>query len=135
MGIKSSTAQRNTMADGVARNHDNGYWRIYSGSRPANPQTAISGTLLAEGRFSATSAAAASAGVITWSTVADAGANATGDATHFRTFRSDGTTVGYDGDVSDSAGSGDLKLAQTGNTTITTNQPVSISSWTFTVPE
>lgn len=135
MAIKNSTAQRNAAADGVARHHDNGYWRLYTGTRPANPQAAITGTLIAEGRFSATSAAAASAGVLTWSTVADSAANATGDVTHFRTFKSDGTTVGYDGDVSDSAGSGDLKLVQTGNTTITQNQPVTISSWTYTVPE
>ena len=135
MAIKISTVMRNANADAFARQHDNGYWRIYSGSRPANPQTAITGTLLAEGRFSATSAAAASNGTITWSTVADSAADATGAATHFRTFKSDGTTVGYDGDVSDSAGSGDLKLTQTGNTNITTGQPVSISSWTFTVPE
>jgi hypothetical protein len=135
MSIKISTVGRNAEADAMARQHDNGYWRIYSGTRPANPQTAITGTLLAEGRFSATSAAAASTGVLTWSTVADAGANASGAATHFRTWKSDGTTALIDGDVSDSAGAGDLKLVQTGNTNIVADQPVSISSWTYTVPE
>lgn len=133
MAIKKSTVMRNVDADGFARQHDNGYVRLYSGTRPANPQTAITGAVVHEARFSATSAAAASAGTITWSVVT---ANATvgGSPTHFRTFKADGTTVGYDGDVSDSGGSGDLKLQQTG-VAIAAGAPVVFGTWTYTVPE
>jgi hypothetical protein len=91
----------NAEADAAARKLDNGYLRIYSGAQPATADTALSGnTLLAELRFNATSAPAAAAGVLTFNAIAsDVSADATGTATFFRAFKSDGTSVVMDGTV------------------------------------
>ena len=54
----------NAEADALARLLDNGYLRLYNGTKPATADTALSGnTLLAELRFNATSAPAASGGI------------------------------------------------------------------------
>ena len=60
-----------------------GKLRIYDGTQPTNPDTALSGnTLLADLALSATFAAAASSGVLTASAItADSSADATGTAT------------------------------------------------------
>ena len=55
-----SNAAVNAEADALARLLDNGYLRVYDGTKPATGNTAISGnTLMSEHRFSATSAPAA----------------------------------------------------------------------------
>jgi hypothetical protein len=73
-------------------------------------------------------AAAASGGVLTANAIADdSSANNSGTASHYRLFRSDGTTAVIDGDVSTSGA--DLNLD---NTSITTGQVVSITSFTIT---
>jgi hypothetical protein len=67
---KFSNATVNGEADTVARYLDSGYFRIYSGTKPATADTALSGnTLLAELRYPATSAPAAVAGVLTFNTL------------------------------------------------------------------
>ena len=98
---KFSNTTVNAEADAVARLLDTGWLRVYDGSQPATADTAIGAqVLLAELRFSATSAPAASAGLLTFNAVtSDASANATGTAAWFRTFKSDGTTVVMDGTV------------------------------------
>jgi hypothetical protein len=98
---KFSNATVNAEADAVARLLDNGYLRVYSGTQPASADTALSGnTLLAELRFAATSAAGAAAGVLTFSAItSDSSADATGTASFFRAFKSDGTSVVMDGTV------------------------------------
>lgn len=101
MTYNTTAARRNEMLDVHAANFNNGYLRIYSGTQPANADAALAGnTLLAELRFAATAFPAASAGTLTANAIADdAAADATGTATFFRTFKSDGTTVISDGDV------------------------------------
>src|SRR5688572_6746741 len=96
--VHIAAATRNAMLDEMGRDLDNGYLRIYSGTQPANAAAALSGnTLLAELRFNATSAAAASGGVLTMNAItADASANATGTATFARCLASDGSTVVID---------------------------------------
>jgi hypothetical protein len=120
----------NAEADALARLLDNGYLRIYSGTQPATADTALSGnTLLAELRFAATSAAAASAGVLTFSAItSDTSADATGTATFYRALKSDGTSVVMDGSVGTS--SADLVL---NSTAIQSGAQVDVTSFAVTV--
>lgn len=98
---KFSTAAVNAEADAFARLLDTGYLRIYSGSQPATADTALGAqVLLAELRFNATSAPAASAGLLTFNAItSDSSADATGTAAWFRALKSDGTSVVMDGTV------------------------------------
>jgi len=130
MALKYSTTLRNAQLDAVTTAvGTSGILRIYSGTRPANVAAAITGTLLAECVCNASAfAAAASGGVLTASAIAnDSSANASGTASHYRLFRSDGTTAVIDGDVSTSGA--DLNLD---NTSINSGQVVSITSFTIT---
>jgi hypothetical protein len=130
MALKYSTTLRNAQLDAITTAvGTSGILRIYSGTRPANVAAAITGTLLAECVCNASAfAAAASGGVLTASAIADdSSANASGTASHYRLFRSDGTTAVIDGDVSTSGA--DLNLD---NTSINSGQVVSITSFTIT---
>ena len=130
MALKYSTTLRNAQLDAITTAvGTSGILRIYSGTRPANVAAAITGTLLAELVCNASAfAAAASGGVLTANAISnDSSANASGTASHYRLFRSDGTTAVIDGDVSTSGA--DLNLD---NTSITTGQVVSVTSFTIT---
>lgn len=129
MATKYSVTLINARLDAITTTVGNaGILRIYSGSRPANVAAAITGTLLAELTCGTPFAGAAVAGVLTPNAVTqDSSANATGTATHFRLFKSDGTTAVIDGDVAASAS--DLNLV---STSVVATQPVSITSWTIT---
>lgn len=126
-----STAARNAAADAVVDLLDEGYIRIYSGSQPAGPDTAISDqTLLAELRFAATAFGAADAGVATAGTITgDASANATGTAAWFRCLASDGSSAVFDGTV----GTADCDL-NLNTTSIVEGVAVDITSLTYTQP-
>ena len=83
-----------------------GYLEIYNGTQPVNANTAIGAQVLLSGgmRFSSTAFASitASAGTVTAtanSIASDTSAAATGTATWFRAYKSDGTTVVLDGSV------------------------------------
>ena len=130
MALKYSTTLRNAQLDAITTAvGTSGILRIYSGSRPANVAAAITGTLLAECVCNASAfAAAASSGVLTANAIAnDSSANASGTASHYRLFQSNGTTAVIDGDVSTSGA--DLNLD---NTSINSGQVVSITSFTIT---
>lgn len=91
----------NAEAEALSDLFDTGYLRIYSGTKPVDADTALSGnTLLAELRFGNPAFGAAVNGVLTANALTqDSSADATGTATFFRAFRSDGTTVIMDGEV------------------------------------
>jgi hypothetical protein len=72
-------------------------------------------------------APAASGGVLTANAITSGTAAATGTASWFRLFQSNGTTAIMDGDVSTSGA--DLNL---NNTSIATSQTVSVTSFTVT---
>lgn len=95
-------AVRTAMADAAAVLYNSGYLRIYSGTQPATPATAItSQVLLAELRYGATAFAAAVAGVATANAItSDSAADNTGIANFARSLKSDGTTVLEDENVS-----------------------------------
>lgn len=125
-----SNAGVNAEASALAALLNNGYLRIYSGTQPANADTALSGnTLLAELRFSATAFGAPVAGLLTANVIAaDTAAKATGTAAFFRAFGSDGVAVVLDGTVGTSAANMILPTVS-----IAANQTVSCSSFTHQV--
>lgn len=103
--------------------------RIYTGSQPADPDTAIGAvTLLSEHICNATAfAAAAAAGVLTANAIGNATAAGTGTAAWFRLWKSNGTTPVFDGTVG--TATSDLILD---STSITAGQTVSITALTRT---
>jgi hypothetical protein len=87
-----------------------GYFRVYNGTRPAGPSTALAGnTLLAEIPL-ATPAGTVTNGVATLdvSAAEDTSANAAGTPTFCRIFKSDGTTAVTD--LSAAVGSGEANF-------------------------
>ncbi len=98
---KTAVAQRNRAIDAVAVRANSGKLRIYSGTQPTDADTSLSGnTLLAELVMNATAFAAASGGSAAANAITqDSSADATGTATFYRLFESDGTTVVMDGSV------------------------------------
>lgn len=130
MALGYATALRNAQLDQITTRMDGGsgaaLLRIYDGTRPATGGTATN--LLAQLTMTDPSAAAASAGVLTLSSIAqDASADATGTATWFRIVQSDGTTHVMDGSVGTSGA--DLNL---NSTSITAGGTVSVTSFTIT---
>ena len=128
--LKISSTAVNAQADALSDLLDNGYLRVYDGTQPANANTAITTqVLLAELRFNATAAPAASSGVLTMNSITqDSSADNTGTATWFRALKSDGSTVVFDGSVGTSGC--DLNL---GSTSITSGASVAVTSMTFAV--
>lgn len=115
-------------ADAACALCNTGYLRIYSGTKPANADAAITGTLLAELTFGATAFAGASNGVATANAIgADTAADATGTATHFRAWKSNGTSPVFDGTVGTSGA--DLNL---NSVAIQSGAQVSVTSLTYT---
>lgn len=110
--------------------------RIYSGTQPADADSAPGGALLCEialanpafgaANVSGTATAASTPRSGTGTAAAGAGTN----AQSFRVVNRDGTTV-WDGEVTGTAGGGELKLD---NVNIAQNQAVAIASLTYTQP-
>lgn len=133
MAYAFSRASRSAALAAMGARLNNGYLRIYSGTRPATPDTALSGnTLLAELRFAATAFGAPTAAepdVMTAAAITqDSAADATGTATWFRCLGSDGTTVEFDGSVGTSGS--DLNL---NSTSIVANGIVQVTSLTISM--
>jgi hypothetical protein len=126
-----ANAHRSVAADALGPEYNSGKLRIYSGTRPTDANTAIgSQTLLAELTMNSTAFGAASNGVITANAITqDSAADATGTASFYRIFKSNGTTVLHDGEVGTSGANLNLST-----TSIVAGQPVSCSSFTITVP-
>lgn len=106
------------------------YIRIYSGTQPADADTAKSGnTTLAELALSATPFASASGGEVAVNTVtADTAANASGTATWFSIEDGAGTTRYIDGSVGTSGC--DLNMS---TTNIVADAEVRIENWTLSL--
>lgn len=102
--------------------------KIYSGSKPATPETTASGTLLmtvsVSGSFTSTS------GVLTAADPASAAPAASGTAGYFRLATSGATAI-LDGTVTATGGGGDMTL---GSTTISTGVNVDLGIPTINVP-
>lgn len=129
--MRVSTASRNTMIDSWTALLNGGSIRIYDGTRPATPETAVSTqVLLAELTFNATAFAAASSASATANAItADTSANATGTASWARVLTSGGTAVG-DLTVTATGGGGDMQFP---NPSIVASAQVSLTSFTVSM--
>lgn len=127
MTVGMVTTLRNARLDAITTFVGaSGKLRVYSGSRPATGGAIT--TLLAELTLNATFAPAASGGVLTLNAIAsDSSADATGTATWCRVFKSDGTTICFDGSVGTSAADFILNT-----TSIVTGAVVACTSATIT---
>lgn len=129
MTVKLAVAVRNAALDAIdTAIGSSGLLRIYDGTQPTNPDTALSGnTLLAELPLSSPAFGTASGGVLTANAITDeTSAPATGTQTWATLTTSGGTTRIVD--MSCGNGSGDLNLSGT----ITATGTVSVSSLTIT---
>lgn len=123
LALKYAVTLKNARLDAITTAiSTSGLLRIYSGTQPTNPDTALSGnTVLAELACSSTFAGSASAGVLTLNSVTGANASATGTATFF-SFLTSGGTRKVDGTIG--TASCDLTID---STSITSGQAVSVS--------
>ena len=126
---KRTNLAASTEADAVCALLNTGWLRIYDQTQPVTADTAIGAqVLLAELRWNATAFGAASNGVATANAItSDTSANATGTASWFRAFKSDGTTAVFDGSVG--TATADLII---NTTSIVTGAQVDCTAFTYT---
>jgi len=128
---RMSNAAVNAEANALAALANNGYIRLYTSTRPATADTAISGqVLVATLRFGATAFPSASNGVLTANAITKDSNAAGGTATWARILQSDGTTVLWD----DTVGTSDANIILNA-VNIGAGSEVSITSLTHTVPK
>lgn len=128
MALRLDDTLRNQRASDTAVHFANATLRIYSGAQPADPDSAPSGTLLAEMtglNFSVAGAVISKSG--TWQ---DPSANASGTAGWFRITDSLGTS-NFDGAVTGTGGGGEMELD---TTSIVAGGVVTVTSFTWTEP-
>lgn len=102
--LKLSIVARNAKLAALSTLANTGYIRVYDGSQPASPETAVSSQVkLVELRFNSTAFAAPSGGSMTANAIVKATIITSGTAAWFRVLQSDGTTVLWDGSVGTSA--------------------------------
>ena len=131
--IQLSVAQRNAILDAMEVEAGTDLViKGFTGARPANVAAANSGTELFSIVAPADSMAAASGGTKAFNTpLTDASANASGKCEHWRVYKSDGTTCVWQGDASDTVGSGSMKLVEDD---LVATQPVTIATFVITAP-
>jgi len=124
LATATRTALANDAAGGGGMNElvNNGYLKIYSGSYDT-------GTLLVSLTLPAKGSNSVNSGVLTFGAIAQQNASQTGTAAYFKILKSDGTTEVAHGDVSTSGATLNLNT-----TSIVNGGPVSITSFTITVP-
>jgi hypothetical protein len=107
--------------------------KIWAGTLPAACSAADTGnTTLVSFGLGATWANTASGGLVSWANLPiTATAAATGTASYFRLYASDGVTCHMQGIVTVTGGGGDVTFD---TTAITAGQSISITSWTWTAP-
>lgn len=129
MAITINTAFGNAVLDGFDAVFNSGTLEIRSGAAPGADNVAtgtVLATILLPADALAPAAARSKAKSGTWQ---DAAADAGGTAAHFRLTSSGGTHV-VEGSVSATGGGGDLQLD---TVTLVAGQPVTITSFAFTV--
>ena len=130
MAVRLSTSARDASTDAISALADAGsgpgLLRIYTGAQPATPNTAASGTLLAEVELGDPAFGASSAGTATGADPDSVVGLANGTAGWWRIVDSTGAAV-MDGSVSD----GSLVLS---SSTIATGVPFDITALSHTTP-
>ena len=129
--MRSAAASRNASINAMAVLLNSGTIKLYSGTRPATADTALSGnTLLSTLTFGSTAFGAASAGVATANAITqDSSAAATGTATFARLYTSGAAAVA---DISVGTSGTELVI---NSTSIVTALIVQCSSLTLTQPD
>ena len=131
MATRISTSARNAAASAVGALLNGGTVEIRTGSQPATPGTAATGTLLGTLTLSATAFGSPSTGTITANSITgDSSADASGTAGWFRGYDSSSAAV-IDGSITASGGGGDMTLD---NVSIVAGGTISLTSWTLTMP-
>lgn len=129
-----STTARNAACDAIVDLIDAGSgagtMQIRTGTRPANPNTAATGTLLATVTFQDPACGSSSLGSAAVNDPASVTAVGTGNASWCRIFDSNAAAV-LDGNVTATGGGGDIALQ---SVSVTTGQQVDITGGTFTMP-
>jgi hypothetical protein len=132
--LRLATSARNAAVKAVTDLIDAGSGpgtiKIYTGSQPATPATAPSGTLLATVVLGDPVFSAPSTGVSAGADPAAVNAAASGNAGWCRVADSDGNTV-LDGDVTATGGGGFMTLS---SIALTSGAPVDITSLQLTMP-
>lgn len=105
---KFAVASRNTELNAMTPDFDAGFLRLYTGAQPASPDVALAGThtMLAELVFQNPGFQAAASGVVVSQdfeapVLAHGTAVASGLATWWRCFKTDGTTALLDGTIAE----------------------------------
>jgi hypothetical protein len=131
MALQYSTGVRNAKLDAIETTiGTSAILKIRTGSVPANPAAADSGTVLATLNLPSDWMAAASGGSKAKSgTWEDTSADATGTAAHFRVYDSGGSTCHIQGTVTATGGGGDMTVD---NTSFATGQQVTVTGFTIT---
>ncbi len=129
MAIRLSTQERDAELNAYLASLLSGYIRIYTGTKPATPNTAASGTLLAELRFPNPAGTVGSQLFTAGTIVDDSSADATGSAGYYRILKSDGTTPVEDGDVA--ASGADMNF---NSIAIQSGARVKVTSFTHSIP-
>jgi hypothetical protein len=118
------------VTDAIDAGSGPGVIEIRTGSRPATPETAVTGTLLATVTLGDPAFGTWASGASTIADPASVVAVADGTAGYCRVKDSNGNTV-MDGTVTVTGGGGDLTL---GSVSITTGQNVDVTGGSLTVP-
>lgn len=126
-------AAASAAADAISALANSGKLELYTGTQPANANTApgVGNTLLVTLTMNATAFGAAVAGVLTANAIASGNAVASGTATWWRLFKSDGTTPLVDGSV----GTGANYNAVMNSAAIVSGATVAISAFVLTITE
>lgn len=135
MATRISDAARDLAVDAVVDRLDlgagAGYLELRTGSQPAGPGSAATGTLLATITLADPAYGSAAVGTAVLAGAPRSGTGvAAGDAGWFRMYDSDATAV-IDGSVTATGGGGDLELD---NVNIAIGQNVSITTLPYTQP-
>lgn len=133
--IRIATSVKNTMLtslrDAIDAGATGGTIKLYSGSMPTTPETAITSQVLLGTLTCSTVCGTVANGVLTFSAItSDTQADASGTATWARIADSDGVAV-IDCDVTVTTGTGALKI---NTTTIIINGPISAEALTMALP-
>lgn len=130
--LRLGTPVRDAMANAWAATANGGTVQIRSGTMPATPQTAASGTLLATLTLSGTAFGASSTGTATAAAITgDTSVDATGTATWFRVLSSSAVAL-WDGDVTATGGGGALTLD---STSLVQGGTANVTAWAITQPQ
>jgi hypothetical protein len=131
MTVQLSASVRNAILDAIETAVGvSAVLRIRTGAQPANCAAVDAGSVLATMTLPADWMAGAAAGSKALSgSWADASADGTGTAAHFRLYATDGTTCHLQGAVTATGGGGDLTLD---NVSIAVGQVVTITAFGLT---